>query len=215
MSIYLDSASTADAARAAELGFVVGITTNPRLLAQVGRPAEEVIPALCDTLGQGLVFYQLNAPTPEAREAEARRILALRPGRVGLKIPCTPEDMALLARLTAEGAVCAATAVFSAHQGYLACEAGARYLIPYVNRATRLLGDGLALVRELAAVCAATGGETSVLAASLKSPQEAVGAVLAGAAHLTLPLEQILALGEHPLTRQAMEAFASARLSEG
>jgi transaldolase len=128
---------------------------------------------------------------------------------VGLKIPCIPENMALLARLAAEGVECAATAVFSGHQGYLACEAGARHLIPYVNRATRLLGDGLALVRELAAVCRAKGGSTEVLAASLKSPQETVEAVLAGAAHVTLSLEQILALGEHPLTRQALEEFAS------
>jgi len=209
MSIYLDSASIAEATRAAELGFVAGITTNPKLLAREGRPPEAIIPDLCDALGWGLVFYQLNGPTLEEREDEARRMLALRPHRIGLKIPCTSENIGLLARLAAEGVVCAATAVFSSHQGYLACEAGARYLIPYVNRATRLLGDGLALVRELAEVCRATGGSTEVLAASLKSPQEAVEAVVAGAAHITAPLELILALGEHPLTRQALEAFAS------
>jgi transaldolase len=210
MGIYLDSASVAEAERAAALGFVAGVTTNPKLLAREDRPPEELVPALCDALGQGLVFYQLNAPSLDERESEARRMLALRPGRVGLKIPCTTEDMALLCRLAAEGAVCAATAVFSAHQGYLACEAGARFLIPYVNRATRLLGDGLALVRELAAVCAALEDRTTVLAASLRSPQEAVDAVLAGASHASLPLQQILALGEHPLTRQALAEFAQA-----
>ncbi len=210
MSIYLDSVSVVEATRAAELGFVAGITTNPRLLARENRSPEEVIPALCDALGWGIVFHQLAAPTLREREAEARRVLALRPGRVGLKIPCTTEDMALLARLEAEGVVCAATAVFSAHQGYLACEAGARYLIPYVNRATRLLGDGLALVRELAAVCRAVDRGTTILAASLKSPEEAAEAVLAGATHVTLPLEQLLRLGGHPLTRQALAEFAQA-----
>ncbi|MCK4471125.1 MAG: fructose-6-phosphate aldolase, partial [Anaerolineae bacterium] len=95
MAIYLDSASVEDARRAAELGFVAGVTTNPKLVARAGRAAGEVIPELCDALGEGLVFYQLTAPTVEEREVEARRFAALRPGRVVLKIPCTTENLVL------------------------------------------------------------------------------------------------------------------------
>jgi len=68
MGLYLDSASPADARRAKELGFVVGITTNPKLLSRVDRPAEEVLPALSRALGEGLVFYQLTAPSVVERE---------------------------------------------------------------------------------------------------------------------------------------------------
>jgi transaldolase len=210
MAIYLDSASVSEAQKAATLGIVRGITTNPSLLAREPQPPEEIIPALCETLEEGLVFYQLNRPKLKSRESEAHRFLALKPGRIGLKIPCTPEDLALLARLASHSIVCAATAVFSAHQAYLACEAGARYVIPYVNRASSEGVDGLALVRELADVCKATGGGASVLAASLKSPEQTVGAVLAGASDVTLVLDQIVALGDHPLTRQAVEEFSQA-----
>jgi len=210
MAIYLDSASLGDARRAVELGFIAGVTTNPKLVARTGRAAEEVIPELCDALGEGLVFYQLTASTVEEREAEARCFAALRPGRVGLKIPCTTENLALLCRLVDEGFACAETAIFSVHQALLACEAGAGYVIPYVNRATRLQGDGVALVAELAAVVEATGGLCEVLVASFRSVSEVVQAVLAGADHVTLPLNLLLAMGDHPLSEQAIAEFAQA-----
>lgn len=208
MTLYLDSASVEDARRAAELGFVGGITTNPKLIARAGRDAAEIISELCDVLSEGLVFYQLVAPTVGEREAEARRFAALRPGRVGLKIPCTTENLSLLHRLAADRLTCAVTAIFSAHQTYVACVAGAAYVIPYVNRSTRLQGDGLTLVAEMVAVAQATGDRAQVLAASFRSLGEVVDAILAGAQHVSVPLELLLAMGDHPLSEQTIAEFA-------
>lgn len=211
MALYLDSALVKDACRAAELGFVGGITTNPKLIARAGRSAAEIIPELCDALGEGLVFYQLVAPTVEEREAEALRFAALRPGRVGLKIPCTTENLALLHHLAGDGITCAVTAIFSAHQAYAACVSGAAYVIPYVNRSTRLQGDGPALVATMAVIAQATGGRTQVLAASFRSMDEVVDAVLAGAHHVSVPLELLLALGDHPLSELTIAEFEIVR----
>ena len=208
MTLYLDSALIDDARRAFALGFVGGITTNPTLMAKTGRPTEEVIATLCE-ICSGTVFHQLTAPTLAERNAEARRFAALRPN-VGLKIPCTLENLGLAARLANDGATVGITAIFSAAQVYLACEAGARYILPYVNRSTRLLGDGLALVREMRAVIDAGHAPVEIIAASIKSPEEAVATVLAGAHHLTLPLSVIEAMGAHPLSEQAIEEFAKA-----
>jgi transaldolase len=208
VALYLDSASPEDVRRASALGFVVGVTTNPKLLAAVARPAEERLPELCDALGGGLVFYQLTAPTVAEREREARHMAGLRPGRIGLKIPCTTENLAMLPRLTREGLACAVTAVFSAHQTLLACEVGADYVIPYVNRATRQLGDGIALVREMAAVVEAAGVATEILAASFRDLNEVADATCAGAHHVTLSLDLLESLGDHPLSERAIEEFA-------
>lgn len=208
MALYLDSASVEDARRAMKLGFVRGITTNPALMAKTGRHPQDVIGELCE-ICSGTVFYQLTAPTVAEREAEARRFAALRPN-VGLKIPCTLENLALAARLADEDFTVGLTAIFSAAQVYLACEAGARYVLPYVNRSTRLLGDGLALVREMRAVIDACPSPTEILAASVKSPEEAVATVRAGAHHLTLPLAVIEAMGVHPLSEQTIAEFAQA-----
>jgi transaldolase len=81
-------------------------------------------------------------------------------------------------------------------------------VIPYVNRATRLLGDGCKLVAEMAAVLKASGKHVEILAASIKSAEEATQTVLAGANHLTLPLDILLSLGNHPLSDAAIEEFS-------
>lgn len=207
--LLLDSAQVDAARRAAALGFVRGATTNPTLMAETGRRAEDVIPELADLL-EGTIFYQLVGETAEARAAEARRFAALRPGRVGIKVPCTTENLALAARLSSDGLTLAMTAIFSPAQALLAVEAGAAYLIPYVNRTTRLYGDGPGLVARMRAVIDALGAPTRILAASVKSPDEAVAALAAGAHGLTLPLPLIEAMGEHPGSTAAIEEFRAA-----
>lgn len=191
------------------MGFVWGATTNPALMAKTGREPTGVIADFCELL-PGTVFYQLTAPTLAEREAEALRVVDINPTKVGLKIPCTTENLSLLAHLTDEGITCAVTTIFSAHQTYLACEAGAHYIIPYVNRSTRLQGDGPALIGEMLAVIEVANTGAELLAASVKTPAEVVTTVLAGAQHLTLPLDLILALGEHPLSEQAIADFGRA-----
>lgn len=210
MTLFLDSALADDARRAGALGLVRGITTNPTLMAKASRPAEEVIQELCSLIS-GLVFYQLTAPTIVEREAEAHRMANLIPKRIGLKIPCTTENLALAARLVQSGYTVGITAIFSAAQVYLAAEAGAHFVLPYVNRSTRLLGDGLALVRQMRAVIDSTRPPLEILAASVKTPAEAVDTLLAGAHHLTLPLSVIEAMGQHPLSDETIIEFAKAR----
>ncbi len=212
MAIYLDSARPVDAERAAALGFVVGATTNPTLVAASGLTAADVVSTLCRLL-PGTVFHQLTADTVAEREAEAHRFAGLVPGRVGIKIPTTTENLALARRLASAGLVVGMTAIFSAAQVVIAAEAGARYVIPYVDRSTRLLGDGLALVREMRSVVDAVapggGSAIEILAASIKTPDQAVATLLAGAHHLTLPLAVLEAMGEHELSRATIEEFAA------
>jgi transaldolase len=51
------------------------------------------------------------------------------------------------------------------------------------------------------------GSQTEILAASLKSPQEAAAALLAGANHLTLPLSLLEAMTTHELSEQTVAEF--------
>ena len=99
------------------------------------------------------------------------------------------------------------TAIYSAAQAAVSAEAGAKYAIAYVNRATRLLGDGFALVRDMANVLQRTN--TEILAASIKSPEEAVKTLLAGAHHLTLPFDVLQAMTVHELSQQTLDEFAN------
>jgi transaldolase len=206
VSLFLDSAFADDARRAFKTGLVKGITTNPSLVARTHQPAIEVIFQLCE-LSSGIVFHQLIAETLEEKKDEAIKMAGIYPGRVGLKIPCTYENLSLAAELVGAQYVVGMTAIFSPSQVYLACQAGVQYIIPYVNRSTRLLGDGIELVRQMREVIDADGAKTQIIAASIKTPEEAISASLAGAHHLTLPLPLIESMGEHALSYQAIEEF--------
>jgi transaldolase len=48
---------------------------------------------------------------------------------------------------------------------------------------------------------------TEILAASIKSADEAAGSLIAGAHHLTLPWDILVAIAEHPLSNQTVEDF--------
>jgi transaldolase len=211
MALFLDSAQLEDARRASALGFVIGATTNPSLLARAGHAdALQALKALCP-LFPGTVFYQLLGHTPREMETEAEAFLNLAEN-LGLKIPCTADGLTFAARASSRATV-AITGVFTPAQAYLSAQAGAEYVIPYVNRVTRFTGDGPGLIGQIAAILDPTDCE--ILAAGIKSPAEAVDTLLAGAQHVSLPLDVILGMAENPLTEKAVTDFEAAWAARG
>ena len=210
MALFIDSAKVEEARQAVQLGFVTGITTNPSLVAEAGRPGLAILSDML-ALTRGPVFYQVTAETVAGRAEQAREAARLAPGRVVVKIGATTENIALAGRLAAEGLLICVTAVSHPAQAYLATLAGARYAVPYVNRLTRQLGDGIAVVRGCAEMV--RGTPTRLLAASLKTTDEVVAALHAGADDVTLPLKVLLSLGDHELSQKAIDDFAAAARS--
>jgi transaldolase len=203
MAIYLDSAIALEAEVATKMGWVKGITTNPTLLAKSDRPPETTLKKLA-ALTSGPVFYQLMASDFDGMLAEGRKAFEIIGAQTVLKIPATPVGFQVVACLSPE-ITCGVTAIYSAAQAAVAREAGAKMAIAYVNRATRLLGDGVALVRDMASILA--GSDTEILAASIKSPQEAAASLQAGAHHLTLPLSMLQAMATHEFSEKTVEEF--------
>lgn len=201
--IYLDSAIVKEAQVASQLGWIKGITTNPSLLGKSELSPEDTLKQLT-LLSPGELYYQLTSTDFEAMIAEGRRAYTLIGQKTVLKIPATAVGFRVTAQLSLE-IPCAVTAIYSGSQTVIAREAGAKYAIAYVNRATRLLGDGLALVREMAQLL--QGSHTEILAASLKTPEEAASALQAGAHHLTLPLTLLEAMTTHDLSEKTVTEF--------
>jgi transaldolase len=204
MAFYLDSTDIGEAETARDLGWVRGITTNPLLLARSELPPETTLQRLAAATA-GEVFYQLLAADLAGMLVEAEKAITILGEQTVLKIPATLSGFQALARLSGQVA-CAVTAIYSPAQAAVAQAGGARYAIIYVDRSTRLLGDGPALVSEISGLL--SGSSTEILAASLKSPEQAVAALRAGAHHLTLPLEQLFSLAAHEFTRQTVGEFA-------
>ena len=110
------------------------------------------------------------------------------PGLV-VKIPVTSEGLAAIKMLKKEGITTLGTAVYSASQGLLAALAGAKYIAPYVNRIDAQGGDGIRTVQELQTLLELHAPNSMVLAASFKTPRQALDCLLAGCESITLPLD--------------------------
>ncbi|MFB2918519.1 transaldolase family protein [Aerosakkonema funiforme] len=203
MTIYLDSAIISEAQTAKELGWVKGITTNPTLLSKTDLPVETTLKELAK-LTDGPVYYQLISSQLDEMVKEGRKAFEIIGHQTVLKIPATIVGFQAVTRLSPE-ITCSVTAIYSPAQAAVAKEAGAKYAIAYVNRATKLLGDGIALVREMASILA--NSNTEILAASIKSPEEAAASLQAGAHHLTLPLSMLQAMATNQLSLQTVEDF--------
>jgi len=201
--LYLDSALLEEAEKAIKFGWVKGITTNPTLLAKSPLSPEETLQKL-SLISPGELYYQLMSSDFDQMIREGQRAYEIIGTKTVLKIPATSLGFQVVSILAKE-IPCSVTAIYSGYQAAIAAEAGAKYAIAYVNRATRLLGDGLGLVRQMATIL--KGSETKILAASLKSPQEAADALQAGADHLTLPLNILQAMTEHQLSQETVTEF--------
>ena len=200
--LFLDSASLKETEAALATGLIAGITTNPVLLAQETGLPDAHIAALMELSGGRPIFRQLRSADIDGMLAEVAGF----PDRLSIKIPATLNGMTVASRLWATHEV-ALTAIFSPAQVALACSARAQFVIPYVNRSTRLLGDGAKLVRSMRDVIDSQNSKTRILAASLKSPEEAVAALVAGAHDISVPWSVLEEMADHELSRAAIAEF--------
>lgn len=189
MELYLDTSDVAAVKRLARIFPLAGVTTNPSIVANGKTPVEVLLPQLQDALGgKGRLFAQVMANTADGMVDDARKLRRIIPDIV-VKVPVTAEGLAAIKRLTAEGIPVLGTAVYSAAQGLLSALAGAEYVAPYVNRVDAQGGDGIQTVNDLQRLLALHAPGAKVLAASFKTPRQALDCLLAGCESITLPLD--------------------------
>ncbi len=141
MSIFVDTADIEQAKAVKEFGWVRGITTNPILLAKSTNSAADTLQQLAG-LNMGLLFYQLVSLSREDMLKETHLAKEIAGDQLVLKIPPSEQGFQIIKQLPPE-IPCCITALYSAAQAIVARESGVRYIAVYVNRAAKLLGDGL------------------------------------------------------------------------
>lgn len=188
MELYLDTSDVAAVKKLARIFPLAGVTTNPSIVAAGKKPLDVLLPELHDALGKGWLFAQVMATTAEAMVDDARKLRAIINDLV-VKVPVTAEGLAAIKMLKAEGIPTLGTAVYGAAQGMLSALAGAEYVAPYVNRLDAQGGDGIQTVVELQQLLTLHAPQAKVLAASFKTPRQALDCLLAGCEAITLPLD--------------------------
>ena len=189
MELYLDTANVAEVERLARIYPLAGVTTNPSIIAAGKTPVWDVLTRLQKAIGpEGTLFAQTMSRDALGMVEEAKRLSNAVPGIV-VKIPAL------------------GTAVYSASQGLLAALAGAKYVAPYVNRVDAQGGDGIRMVQELQSLLEMHAPESKVLAASFKTPRQALDCLLAGCEAITLPLDVAQQMLGTPAVESAIEKF--------
>lgn len=207
MELYLDTANVAEVKRLACLFPLAGVTTNPSIIAAEKTPLWEVLPRLRDAIGpQGLLFAQVMSRNADGMVAEAKQLSAVLPGIV-VKVPVTAEGLTAIKQLKRLGIPTLGTAIYSAAQGLFAALAGAKYVAPYVNRVDAQGGDGIQMVQELQTLLERHAPDSKVLAASFKTPRQALDCLLAGCEAITLPLDVAQQMLATPAVESAIEKF--------
>ncbi|HAU5601456.1 TPA: fructose-6-phosphate aldolase [Citrobacter koseri] len=207
MELYLDTSDVEAVKSLARIFPLAGVTTNPSIVAAGKKPLEVLLPELHDAMGgQGRLFAQVMASTAQGMVSDARKLRAIIPDIV-VKVPVTAEGLAAIKLLKAEGIPTLGTAVYGAAQGLLSALAGADYVAPYVNRVDAQGGNGIQTVNDLQQLLKMHAPHAKVLAASFKTPRQALDCLLAGCESITLPLDVAQQLISYPSVDAAVAKF--------
>jgi transaldolase len=205
MKFFIDTANTAEIKKAAAMGMVDGVTTNPTLLAKETGKARDLYQAIC-ALVDGPVHVEANSLDSAAIVKEGRELAAIHPNMV-IKIPVSVEGLIAVRQLEKENIHTNVTLIFSPLQALAAAKAGASYVCPFVGRLDDTSSAGMELIEQIVNIYHNYRIETEVLVASIRSPLHVRDAALIGADAATIPYKVIEQLIRHPLTDLGMQSF--------
>lgn len=206
MRFFIDTADPGEIRKAAALGVLDGVTTNPSLVAKTGRPFDDVVKEIF-SLVKGPISLEVVAEKADAMVVEARRLREYGEQAV-IKVPITEEGLRAVKILSEEKIRTNVTLVFSPLQALLAAKAGAAYVSPFVGRLDDRSHDGMDLVAEIRQIFDNYDFPTEIIVASIRHPLHVRDAALMGADVATIPWKVFEGMVKHPLTDAGIDAFA-------
>ncbi|WBU36994.1 transaldolase family protein [Homoserinibacter sp. YIM 151385] len=204
--LYLDSADASQVLPLLGTGLYAGVTTNPLILDRAGLSARDLpkLHARLRDAGCRRFFAQATGEDAGALRETSARIAELG-DEVVVKLVASEPGLQVARELADAGREVLVTAIYHPSQMLLAEAAGARWVAPYVGRATSAGRDGIQLVRGLAA--AAGPQAPRILSASLRSVDQLAEVAAAGAHDHTVSIDIARAMLADELTVQAAADF--------
>ncbi|MDQ5951213.1 MAG: transaldolase [Patescibacteria group bacterium] len=206
MRIFLDSADPEQIRTAWQWGRIDGVTTNPSLVASLGRPYSDIIHEILSFM-TGSLSLEVIATDYETMLQQARSLAALS-HRVVVKIPCTTEGLAVVKVLSQQGIKTNVTLVFSLSQALLAAKAGATYCSVFIGRLEDVAEhSGDEMVAQVRTAYDDQKISTQLLAASIRNEGHFEQAALMGADIISVPFPVLERLIKHQLTDVGLQRF--------
>ena len=206
MKIFLDTAETDIVRKHYKTGLIDGLTTNPTLIRKSGRKHEDVYQEFKDLGVTDLSMEVIG--NAENMLSEGKRLHRKFGKMATIKVPCTVDGLVACKELSKENIRVNVTLIFSPSQAILAAKAGAAYISPFVGRVEDNSFDGVALIKDIAAIYRKQYiTKTQVLAASLRDVHSVSRCYADGADIVTMPPAVFEKMYKHILTDKGLEQF--------
>ena len=206
MKIFLDTAETDVVRKYYKTGLIDGLTTNPTLIRKSGRKHEDVYQEFKDLGVTDLSMEVIG--NAENMLSEGKRLHRKFGKMATIKVPCTVDGLVACKELSKENIRVNVTLIFSPSQAILAAKAGAAYISPFVGRVEDNSFDGVALIKDIAAIYRKQYiTKTQVLAASLRDVHSVSRCYADGADIVTMPPAVFEKMYKHILTDKGLEQF--------
>ncbi len=211
MYMLIDDAHIEDIKEIYSLYPVDGVTTNPSILAKVGKNPIETLKEIRSFIGEdALLFAQAVALDVDGMIEDAHKIVEICGKKnTVVKVPSIPNGFEAIRRLKEEGIITCGTVVYTPMQAFLAAKAGASFVAPYVNRIDNMGYDGVKVVQEIQTILEKNhmDQECMVLAASFKNSQQVLELLECGVGSVTAAPDVIRAFVKNPAIDGAVNDF--------
>lgn len=175
MRLIVDSADTEKIRKMFEYYPVSGVTTNPTILTKSGKKPYEVLMEIRGIIGPETDLHvQTLGEDADEIVHEATVIKRMLGEKTFVKIPVTREGIKAIRICAQRFGHITGTAVYSTAQAYLAAEAGADYIAPYVNRIDDLSQNGVEVTKKIQNILGQYAGKTRMLAASFRNVHQVI-----------------------------------------
>ncbi len=211
MEFIIDTVDLQEIKEAVEYLPISGVTSNPSIVKKTNpenffdhmREIRKIIG------NERSLHVQVIATECDGIVAEAHRIIDEIDAQVYIKVPVSYEGVKAIKQLKTEGINVTATAVYDLMQAYMALEADADYIAPYVNRIGNLGGDPQELIFELAKRIEADNYDCKIVAASFKGVRQVRDSFNSNAQAITAPFAILKAIFANPNIDKAVKDFNS------
>lgn len=206
VKILIDSSNVEEIRRIHDYYKISGLTTNPTILSKDNKELKERFLEIKDFVQNELeIHIQTTEKIAEKILQEAKKLKEFFGDNFYIKIPVTKEGLKAV-RLCKENEIkVTVTAVLSTLQVLAACEAGANYVAPYVNRMENIGNDSNIVLEEMENICSKY--ETEILAASFKNQKQFKDTLLVGVGAITVQPQLLEESIWHPYTDKSILDF--------
>ncbi len=208
MKILLDTANLENICYFNTYFPIVGVTTNPTILAKEGGDVISLLKKIRAIIGDEKELHvQLTETEYDKIIEEAKALIDLLGKNTFVKIPVTDVGLRATKAISEMGIGVTVTAVLTAAQAMLASNAGASYVAPYISRSENLCADGVGTVEDIAKIFSASNTSTQILAASFKTAKEVLDVAVAGCHAATIGSSIMKMLIAHTTTDTSIAGF--------